>query len=154
MLQINTNSNIDDYKETVIAGMTARETLWAGAGIIAGALVTVISAVVLHLPLILCIYLGIPAIIPFVLTGFSIKDGMTFWQRWRRNRNKKKSSPLSYCSTECRSSYQKRERKLELSEEDKNKEFERLLKHMKVMGVLLALAFIVGIIIFIIVWKR
>ena len=41
MLQINTNPDLDDYKETVIAGMTAKETLWAGAGIMAGAAVSI-----------------------------------------------------------------------------------------------------------------
>ena len=85
MLQINTNPDLDDYKESVIAGMTAKETLWAGAGLLAGSAASILLHMFLHIPLFLCIYAAIPVSIPFILTGFSIKDGMTYWQRRRQH---------------------------------------------------------------------
>lgn len=149
MLQINTNPDLDDYKETVIAGMTAKETLWAGAGIMAGAAVSIFLHMFVHIPLILCMYASIPVSIPFILTGFSIKDGMTYWQRQRLKKNRKKTLPLSYLSTECRSIYQNIEIKTEKEPQDNKEEFERLLKQMKQIGIIAGIGVIVAIVIII-----
>ena len=48
MLQINTNPDLDDYKESVIAGMTAKETLLAGAGLLAGSAASILLHMFLH----------------------------------------------------------------------------------------------------------
>lgn len=138
MLSIDTNSDIDDYKESIVAGLNLKETLWAGLGILSAASVILILTMLIHIPLTFSIYIGSPAAVPFILTGFFQKDGMSFWQRFRRKRNKRLSRPLSYISTECKSSYQTEQRRMEVKEKDENEEFEHLLKRMKLIGVVFA----------------
>lgn len=151
MLQINTNPDLDDYKESVIAGMTAKETLWAGAGLLAGSAASILLHMFLHIPLFLCIYAAIPVSIPFILTGFSIKDGMTYWQRRRQKKNRRKTPALCYISTECRSVYQNIERRTEKDqqEQDKEEEFDQLLKRMKRISMIAGILIVVIIIVII-----
>jgi len=142
MLSIDTNSDIDDYKESIVAGLNLKETLWAGLGILSAASVILILTMLVHIPLIFSIYIGSPVAVPFILTGFFQKDGMSFWQRFRRKRNKRLSRPLSYVSTECKSCCQTEQRRMEVKEKDENAEFEHLLKRMKLIGVAFAVCMI------------
>lgn len=142
MLSIDTNSDIDDYKESIVAGLNLKETLWAGLGILSAASVILILTMLVHIPLTFSIYIGSPAAVPFILTGFFQKDGMSFWQRFRRKRNKRISRPLGYVSTECKSCYQTEQRHMEVKEKDENEEFEHLLKRMKLIGVVFAVGII------------
>ena len=134
MLSIDTNSDIDDYKESIIAGLNLKETLWAGLGVVSAAVAILILTMIIHIPLTLSIYIASPVAVPFILTGFFQRDGMSFWQRFRRKRNKKLSRPLSYVSTECKQSYQA-QCQIEVKETDENAEFEHLLRRMKLTGI-------------------
>ncbi len=151
MLSIDTNSDIDDYKESIIAGLNLKETLWAGLGIVSAAAAVLVLTMFIHIPLTLSIYIASPVAAPFILTGFFQKDGMSFWQRFRRKRNRKLSRPLSYVSTECKSSYQADEQRWETKETDENAEFEHLLRRMKRTGIVFGaciLAMVILIVVF------
>lgn len=68
MLSIDTNSDIDDYKESIIAGLNLKETLWAGLGIVSAAAAVLVLTMFIHIPLTLSIYIASPVAAPFILT--------------------------------------------------------------------------------------
>ena len=148
MLSIDTNSDIDDYKESIIAGLNLKETLWAGLGVVSAAVAILILTMIIHIPLTLSIYIASPVAVPFILTGFFQKDGMSFWQRFRRRRNKKLSRPLSYVSTECKASYQVQCQAVK--ETDENAEFEHLLRRMKLAGIVFGICILVVIVLIVV----
>lgn len=150
MLSIDTNSDIDNYKESIVAGLSLKETLWAGLGILSVALTILVLTMIVHIPLMFSIYIASPVAVPFILTGFFEKDGMNFWQRVRRKQNKKLSRPLSYVSTECREFYQKATNQVVLSERQQDDEFDQLVKRMKLIGKLIAV-FLIAIILIIVI---
>ena len=149
MLSIDTNSDIDDYKESIIAGLNLKETLWAGLGVVSAAAAILILTMLIHIPLTLSIYIASPVAVPFILTGFFQKDGMSFWQRFRRRRNKKLSRPLSYVSTECKQSYQA-QCQIEVKETDENAEFEHLLRRMKLAGIVFGICILVVVVLIVV----
>lgn len=145
MLSIDTNSDIDDYKESIIAGLNLKETLWAGLGVLSSVVTILVLTMLIHIPLTLSIYIASPVAVPFILTGFFQKDGMNFWQRFRRKRNRKLSRPLSYVSTECKEGYQA-QLHMEVKETDENAEFEHLLRRMKFIGAVFGICILIIII--------
>lgn len=149
MLQINVNRNIDDYKESVIAGFSARETLFIGVGLMASVSCMLILTLFLHIPLVMAMYGSLPACIPFVLTGFFSKDGMSYWQRKKLQKIRKQMQPLSYVSTE--SSYEfthnAKNAMVELSEEEQELQFEKIFKRIKIgIGIFVAI-FVIAIVV-------
>lgn len=148
MLSIDTNSDIDDYKESIVAGLNLKETLWAGLGVVSAAAAILVLTMLIHIPLTLSIYIASPVAVPFILTGFFQKDGMGFWQRFWRKRNRKLSKPLSYVSTECKESYQ--ECCMEVKETDENAEFERLLRRMKRIGIVFGVCIFAAVVLIVV----
>lgn len=148
MLFIDTNSDIDDYKESIVAGLNLKETLWAGLGVVSAAAAILVLTMLIHIPLTLSIYIASPVAVPFILTGFFQKDGMGFWQRFWRKRNRKLSKPLSYVSTECKESYQ--ECYMEVKETDENAEFERLLRRMKRIGIVFGVCIFAAVVLIVV----
>lgn len=154
MLQININSNIDDYKESVFAGLDAKQTLWAIAGFIAMIASIVIMTMLLNVPIIISVYIAMPIAIPFILTGFSIKDGMSFWQRMKQKKMMRMMPVLSYVSTENREFYMNQaEKRISViqNEENGQEEFQQIVKQTKLIlgcfGILFFLI-IIAIIVF------
>lgn len=151
MLSIDTNSDIDEYKESIVAGLNLKETLWAGLGVVSAAAAILVLTMLIHIPLTLSIYIAGPVAVPFILTGFFQKDGMGFWQRFWRKRNRKLSKPLSYVSTECKESYQVQvQRHMEVKETDENAEFEHLLRRMKRIGIVFGVCIFAAVVLIVV----
>lgn len=98
-MNIEFNRDIDNYKETVLLGLTARQLIYSVLSLIAGG--AVVLLVYPYAGLTVSAYVAIPVAAPVALSGFYSYNGMTFMQLM-----KKKigfafgSKALSYISTE------------------------------------------------------
>lgn len=99
MLSININQDVEQYKETVAAGMDAKQTLTLIGATAVGAVQMLLFYGVLHLPAILSVYLSIPLVIPVIMKGFGNKNGLTVKERLQYAL-KKDHRPLCYVSLE------------------------------------------------------
>jgi hypothetical protein len=71
---IEVNKNIDNYKESVVLGLTARQLIFSIISLIVGG-----GIVLLTYPYVgLTTYIAIPVVAPIALTGFYSYNGMTF----------------------------------------------------------------------------
>lgn len=144
MLRVDINEDVEKIKESVAWGFNLHEMLYLSLGIICEIISVLVFALLLKLPLMLCIYLGIPFAAPAVLTGFYKKDGMTIWEQLKRKQERKKMKPLVYRSTECAkvqsSLYEESLNSSEVSEEET---FWKLVKKIKIGGVIFGILFLI-----------
>lgn len=148
MLSININQDVEQYRETVAAGMDAKQTLTVIGATAVGAVQMLLFYGILHLPAILSVYLSIPLVIPVIMKGFGNKDGLTVKERLQYVL-KKDYRPLGYVSLEG-----KIHGNIEKEDQPQNstEEFERFLRRTKRMLVAVA----VGIVLLIfgcVAWK-
>lgn len=96
---IEVNKDIDNYKESVVLGLTARQLLYSALSVIVGG--GIVLLLYKHIGLTASTYVAIPAVAPIALTGFYSYNGMTFMEMVRRKLYFAFKSPtLTYVSTE------------------------------------------------------
>lgn len=99
-MSIGMSKDLDSYKEDIIPGMDARESLYAllavllGAGFIGG------FTLVFGFPLKYAVYAGTPFVAPVVFLGFGKSHGMYYDEIFLLMVKMKRSKTLLYQSTE------------------------------------------------------
>lgn len=96
---IEINKDIEQYKETLVMGLTTKQFIFSLASILSG------GGIVLGLyPLVglnVSVYVAAPVVVPIALGGFYSYNGMGFYEVMRRKVQMTfKNRPLLYVSTE------------------------------------------------------
>lgn len=148
MLSITINRDVEQYQEAVVAGLNGKQTVTSIIMIVAYVSVFMFCYFVLKLPMLVCIYAALPICIPIVMTGFGTKNGMSFWERRKRSRKRKK--PLTYISHENKFSYSELMKKAtKIEDNNKNNDFAnevRKLKKIGIIGAILTVLLLIGVI--------
>lgn len=92
--------DIEQFQETVVAGMDAKHTLFAIAGLLVGCITGGVCHFLLHAGNAITMYAVMLTAIPIIFIGFLDKDGMGIMERLRRGRRLKKEGILYNKSTE------------------------------------------------------
>ena len=73
---IEINKNIDNYKESVVLGLSARQLVYSVLSVAAGG--GIVLLLCRHVGLTVSTYIAIPVVAPIAMTGFYSYHGMTF----------------------------------------------------------------------------
>lgn len=73
---IEINKNIDNYKESVVLGLSARQLVYSVLSVVAGG--GIVLLLYRHVGLTVSTYIAIPVVVPIAMTGFYSYHGMTF----------------------------------------------------------------------------
>lgn len=76
-MQIETNKNIDTYKDDFFKGLTLQQTVAAVAVLISAGGAFAVFYIFVGLPMSVCIYCALPFAMPFALAGFLKIRGMS-----------------------------------------------------------------------------
>lgn len=92
-MNIGISTDLDTYKEEVLPGMNARESLFALAACAAGAAAIAVFHLGLGISLQISVYGAIPFLYPVIMSGFSKKKGLYYNEiiklSWYQRRSKK-----------------------------------------------------------------
>lgn len=102
MLSININQDVEQYQETVAAGMNAKQTIAAAAAMAAVAMVVCIAHFVFAIPFETAIYIGIPVCIPIMLPALGKQYGLTVMERVRGSNKRKQVVAFAATRSVCR----------------------------------------------------
>ena len=75
---IEINKNIDNYKESVVLGLTARQLVYSVLSVAVGG--GIVLLLYRHVGLTVSTYIAIPVVAPIAMTGFYSYHGMTFME--------------------------------------------------------------------------
>lgn len=75
---IEINKNIDNYKESVVLGLTARQLVYSVLSVVVGG--GIVLLLYRHVGLTVSTYIAVPVIAPIAMTGFYSYHGMTFME--------------------------------------------------------------------------
>lgn len=75
---IEINKNIDNYKESVVLGLSARQLVYSVLSVAAGG--GIVLLLYRHVGLTVSTYIAIPVVAPIAMTGFYSYHGMTFME--------------------------------------------------------------------------
>ena len=78
--------DVEQFQESVVAGMDARHTVFALAGIAAGSVAGLVSHLLFHMNYIVTMYVVMFAAVPVIFIGFLDKDGMGIVERIKKSR--------------------------------------------------------------------
>ena len=96
---IEINKNIDNYKESVVMGLTARQLIYSILSVVIGG--GIVLFLYKHIGLTASTYIAIPVVAPIALTGFYSYNGMTFVEMVKRKLHFAfGNQTLTYISTE------------------------------------------------------
>ena len=96
---IEINKNIDNYKESVVMGLTARQLIYSILSVVIGG--GIVLLLYGHIGLTASTYIAIPVVAPIALTGFYSYNGMTFVEMVKRKLHFAfGNQTLTYISTE------------------------------------------------------
>ncbi len=96
---IEINKNIDNYKESVVMGLTARQLIYSILSVVIGG--GIVLLLYRHIGLTASTYIAIPVVAPIALTGFYSYNGMTFMEMVKRKLHFAfGNQTLTYISTE------------------------------------------------------
>lgn len=73
---IEVNKDIQNYKESVVLGLTARQLIYSVLSVVVGG--GIVLLLYKHVGMTISAYIAIPAVAPIALTGFYSYNGMTF----------------------------------------------------------------------------
>lgn len=73
---IEINKNIDNYKESVVLGLSARQLVYSVLSVVVGG--GIVLLLYQHVGLTVSTYIAIPVVAPIAMTGFYSYHGMTF----------------------------------------------------------------------------
>lgn len=117
---IEINKNIDNYKETVALGLTAKQLIFSVLSVAVGGGIVLLTYPYIRLTT--SAYIAIPTVAPIALSGFYSYNGMSFMEMMRlklhfafRNR------PLLYQSTEGEGEIEKLRMEQQIQEKRKKK---------------------------------
>ena len=113
---IEINKNIDNYKESVVLGLSARQLVYSVLSVAVGG--GIVLLLYQHVGLTVSTYIAIPVVAPIAMTGFYSYHGMTFMEMMKLKLHFAfANQTLTYVSTEGEQAVQK----LRQEEETKNK---------------------------------
>lgn len=113
---IEINKNIDNYKESVVLGLSARQLVYSVLSVAVGG--GIVLLLYQHVGLTVSTYIAIPVVAPIAMTGFYSYHGMTFMEMMKLKLHFAFANrTLTYVSTEGEQVI----RKLRQEEEVKNK---------------------------------
>lgn len=113
---IEINKNIDNYKESVVLGLSARQLVYSVLSVVVGG--GIVLLLYRHVGLTVSTYIAIPVVAPIAMTGFYSYHGMTFVEMMKLKLHFAFANrALTYISTEGEQAVQK----LRQEEETKNK---------------------------------
>ncbi len=96
---IEINKNIDNYKESVVMGLTARQLIYSVLSVAIGG--GIVLALYKNIGLTASTYIAIPVVAPIALSGFYSYNGMTFMEMVKRKLHYAfRNQTLTYISTE------------------------------------------------------
>lgn len=79
---IEVNKDIQNYKESVVLGLTARQLIFSVVSLVVGGGIVLLSYP--YVGLTTSAYIAIPAVAPIALSGFYSYNGMTFMEMMKR----------------------------------------------------------------------
>lgn len=96
---IEINKDIDNYKESVVMGLTARQLIYSVLSVIVGGIVVLLTYK--YVGLTISTYIAVPLVAPIALSGFYSYQGLTFMQMMKKKLQFAFCNPtLTYVSTE------------------------------------------------------
>lgn len=146
MLAININSNPTQIKKNVIAGMSGREALFSFIALAIAISITAALYFIFHIEMYIGMNVSIFACIPVMMHGFSQKNGITLREKVQVSMNKKKGG-IGYEANEITVVPVSDVKNEAESEIEKQAEFQKTVKTMKLLGIaLIIMAIVIGII--------
>ena len=79
---IEVNKDIQNYKESVVLGLTARQLIFSAVSLVVGGGIVLLSYP--YVGLTTSAYIAIPAVAPIALSGFYSYNGMTFMEMMKK----------------------------------------------------------------------
>ena len=103
---IEINKNIDNYKESVVLGLSARQLVYSVLSVVVGG--GIVLLLYRHVGLTVSTYIAIPVVAPIAMTGFYSYHGMTFVEMMKLKLHFAFANrALTYVSTEGEQAVQK-----------------------------------------------
>lgn len=100
-MNIGISHDLDRYKEEVLPGMDARETLYVLASVAIGGGVIAVCHLCLNIPLELAVYIAVPFLYPVIVTGFTRQKGGLYKNEiWRLNYRQKRAKKILLYETD------------------------------------------------------
>jgi len=142
MLAVKTNKNIEKFKSDVAGGFDLKEVISIVTGLFIGVIVTVFSVMVLKVPMTIAPYIAAIFIAVPILLRFLNPGGMALKDYKKKQKAYRKSSVLAYISTENPASYNLSIMK-QSTDKEKDDDFKRMLKKVKIAAVLFVTAIVI-----------
>lgn len=115
---IEINKNIDNYKESVVLGLSARQLVYSVLSVAVGG--GIVLLLYRHVGLTASTYIAIPAVSPIAMTGFYSYHGMTFLEMMKLKLHFAFASrTYTYVSTEGENAF--RQEEMRRQQKKKNK---------------------------------
>ena len=133
MLNVQVSKNVEDYQESVVAGLNFEKTLYSVAALVVGGVLMTFITLVFNIDINIAFWIAMPFMAFIIFLGFYSKDGLTFKQILYRKRfvtHKKANYLLS--DDNCYLSYQNlliyESEKINKSNIDKEDEFKKSME--------------------------
>lgn len=150
MVDVPVNENIDEYKVTVFAGLTAVQVISAILSVFAGGIEFLIFNLALGVDMTICAFVILPTV-GILVYGINFnKDGLNIIEFIKQGRWQKRKMFLGYHSTENMQNYsaniETANQTFEEAEQQKEEEFKTLVKKFIAVGILFVFLFLGGLI--------
>ena len=122
---IEINKDIQNYKESVVLGLTARQLVFSALSVVCGGGIVILTYP--YVGLTTSAYIAIPVVAPIALSGFYSYNGMTFMEMMKRKLHFAFGNrALTYISEEVEKAIQQH-RNEEVAKQKKKKKSRRRL---------------------------
>ena len=119
-MNIAINKDIENYKETVVLGLTARQLVFSIISVVVGGGIVLLTY--RYVGLTGAAYIAIPAVAPIALNGFYNFQGMNFTEMMKRKmRLIFMNPPLTYISEESEQTIKQMRQEDEIKRKNENK---------------------------------
>lgn len=119
-MNIAINKDIENYKETVVLGLTARQLVFSIISVVVGGGIVLLTY--RYVGLTGAAYIAIPAVAPIALNGFYNFQGMNFTEMMKRKmRLIFMNPPLTYVSEESEQTIKQMRQEDEIKGKNENK---------------------------------
>lgn len=100
-MKVNMNKDFElAFQDEFIAGFSLRQCVTAGIGIVVSTFAAVLTWKVTGFSIVECTYIGIPMMIPILITGFYRYQKQTPWKLWKEYLYMKKTKLMIYEANE------------------------------------------------------
>lgn len=155
MVDVPVNDNIDDYKVTVFAGLTAIQVISAILSVFAGGIEFLVFNLALGVNMTICSFIILPTVFMIVFGINFRKDGLNIIEYVKQGHWKKRKMLLGYISTETLQNYSMDTgevvQSFEEAEKKKEEEFQALAKRLVIAAILFVAMIVFGFIFIIII---